>query len=168
MDFVTPTVAAIELAQLGEQLSSLRLRPPKLLRELERSLARHGQLVAVVCSRHAGDADAGRGDDRGRRGAGVACHADPARVGATPRDRWRLTCPPTAGSRRTGLRCGRTASAESRRICLPPQPVLHEGFFASLSHAERSLYFCLVLAGDRNGVSFYASTLTTRSATRSS
>jgi ParB/RepB/Spo0J family partition protein len=54
MDFAAPTVTAIELAQLGEQLSSLRLRPPELLRELERSLARHGQLVAVVCSRHAG------------------------------------------------------------------------------------------------------------------
>jgi hypothetical protein len=33
---------------------------------------------------------------------------------------------------------------------------LHRGFLASLSHAERSLYFFLVLAGDRNGVSFYA------------
>jgi hypothetical protein len=33
---------------------------------------------------------------------------------------------------------------------------LHQGFFASLSHTERSLYFFLVLAGDRNGVSFYA------------
>jgi hypothetical protein len=32
---------------------------------------------------------------------------------------------------------------------------LHEGFFASLSHAERSLYLFLVLASDRNGVSFY-------------
>lgn len=37
-----------------------------------------------------------------------------------------------------------------------PNRFLHEGFFASLSHAERSLYFFLVLAGDRNGVSFYA------------
>lgn len=54
MDFVAPTITALELAQLGEQLSSLRLRPPEALRELERSLARHGQLVAVVCSRHAG------------------------------------------------------------------------------------------------------------------
>ncbi len=54
MDFVAPTLTAIELAQLGEQLSSLRLRPPETLRELERSLARHGQLVAVVCSRNAG------------------------------------------------------------------------------------------------------------------
>ena len=37
-----------------------------------------------------------------------------------------------------------------------PNDFLHRGFFASLSHAERSLYFFLVLAGDRNGVSFYA------------
>jgi hypothetical protein len=37
-----------------------------------------------------------------------------------------------------------------------PNDFLHQGFFASLSHAERSLYFFLVLAGDRNGVSYYA------------
>lgn len=37
-----------------------------------------------------------------------------------------------------------------------PNRFLHEGFFASLSHPERSLYLFLVLAGDRNGVSFYA------------
>jgi hypothetical protein len=37
-----------------------------------------------------------------------------------------------------------------------PNRFLHDGFFASLSHAERSLYLFLVLAGDRNGVSFYA------------
>lgn len=33
---------------------------------------------------------------------------------------------------------------------------LHQGFFASLGQLERSLYFFLVLAGDRNGISFYA------------
>lgn len=37
-----------------------------------------------------------------------------------------------------------------------PNDFLHQGFFTSLSHTERSLYFFLVLAGDRNGVSFYA------------
>ena len=37
-----------------------------------------------------------------------------------------------------------------------PNDFLHRGFFAQLSHPERSLYFFLVLAGDRNGVSFYA------------
>jgi len=37
-----------------------------------------------------------------------------------------------------------------------PNRFLHQGFFASLSHVERSLYFFLVLASDRHGVSFYA------------
>jgi hypothetical protein len=37
-----------------------------------------------------------------------------------------------------------------------PNCFLHEGFFTSLSHQERSLYLFLVLAADRNGVSFYA------------
>ena len=54
MDHVAPTVTAIELGQLGERLSPLRLRPPEALREMERSLSRHGQLVTVVCNRQAG------------------------------------------------------------------------------------------------------------------
>lgn len=33
---------------------------------------------------------------------------------------------------------------------------LHGGFFVSLGQLERSLYFFLVLAGDRSGVSYYA------------
>jgi hypothetical protein len=37
-----------------------------------------------------------------------------------------------------------------------PNRFLHDGFLASLGHVERSLYLFLVLAGDRNGVSFYA------------
>jgi len=57
MDHVAPTVTAIELEHLGERLSSLRLRPPDALREMERSLSRHGQLVAVVCSRQAGSVE---------------------------------------------------------------------------------------------------------------
>jgi hypothetical protein len=36
-----------------------------------------------------------------------------------------------------------------------PHPFLREGFFASLTHEERSLYLFLVLASDRQGVSFY-------------
>jgi hypothetical protein len=36
-----------------------------------------------------------------------------------------------------------------------PNRFLHEGFFVSLGHVERSLYLFLVIAGDRNGVSFY-------------
>lgn len=37
-----------------------------------------------------------------------------------------------------------------------PNRFLHGGFFVSLTHAERSLYLFLVLAADRNGVSFYS------------
>ena len=36
-----------------------------------------------------------------------------------------------------------------------PHRFLHEGFFAGLSRDELLLYLFLVLAGDRNGVSFY-------------
>jgi hypothetical protein len=36
-----------------------------------------------------------------------------------------------------------------------PNRFLHEGFLASLTQDELSLYVFLVLAGDRNGVSFY-------------
>ncbi len=36
-----------------------------------------------------------------------------------------------------------------------PHRLLRGGFFASLSMQERSLYLFLVLAADRNGVSFY-------------
>ena len=42
-----------------------------------------------------------------------------------------------------------------RGFAVIPNRFLHEGFFASLGHVERSLYFFLVIAGDRNGVSFY-------------
>jgi ParB/RepB/Spo0J family partition protein len=57
MEHVAPTVTAIDLGELGERLSSLRLRPPDALREMERSLSRHGQLVAVVCNRQAGNVE---------------------------------------------------------------------------------------------------------------
>ena len=43
-----------------------------------------------------------------------------------------------------------------RGFAFVPNRFLHHGFFAQLSHAERSLYLFLVLAGDRNGVSYYA------------
>jgi len=36
-----------------------------------------------------------------------------------------------------------------------PNRFLRDGFFAALRPAERELYFLLVLAGDRNGMSFY-------------
>jgi len=37
-----------------------------------------------------------------------------------------------------------------------PNRFLHDGFFAQLTHVERSLYFFLVLASDRDGISFYS------------
>ena len=37
-----------------------------------------------------------------------------------------------------------------------PNRFLHDGFFAQLTHVERSLYLFLVLAADRHGVSFYS------------
>ena len=43
-----------------------------------------------------------------------------------------------------------------RGFAAVPNRFLHEGFFASLSHVERSLYFFLLLAGDRAGVSYYS------------
>ena len=42
-----------------------------------------------------------------------------------------------------------------RGFAAVPNRFLQDGFFASLNDTERSLYFFLVLAGDRNGVSFY-------------
>jgi hypothetical protein len=36
-----------------------------------------------------------------------------------------------------------------------PNRFLRDGFFAALTSEERSLYFLLLLAGDRNGVSYY-------------
>lgn len=42
-----------------------------------------------------------------------------------------------------------------RGFAVIPNRFLHDGFFASLDHLERSLYFFLVTAGDTNGVSFY-------------
>jgi len=36
-----------------------------------------------------------------------------------------------------------------------PNRFLHDGFFAALNEDELVLYFALVLAGDRNGLSFY-------------
>jgi hypothetical protein len=42
-----------------------------------------------------------------------------------------------------------------RGFAFIPNRFLHDGFLASLSDAERALYVFLVLAGDRDGVSFY-------------
>ena len=50
----------------------------------------------------------------------------------------------------------RVRHIDKRGFAFVPGRFLHDGFFTSLSHAERSLYFFLVLAGDRRGVSFYS------------
>jgi hypothetical protein len=42
-----------------------------------------------------------------------------------------------------------------RGFAVIPNRFLHDGFFASLTHLERSVYLFLILAGDRNGVSYY-------------
>jgi len=57
-------------------------------------------------------------------------------------------------SRRPPIVADRVRSIDGGFAFLPHR-FLHDGFFASFSHDERSLYFFLVLAGDRNGVSFY-------------
>jgi hypothetical protein len=50
----------------------------------------------------------------------------------------------------------RAIGRDGKGFAFLPNRFLHEGFFVSLSHGERSLYLFLVLAGDRDGVSFYA------------
>jgi hypothetical protein len=57
-------------------------------------------------------------------------------------------------ARRAPPRPDRIRRAE-RGFAFLPNRFLYDGFFSSLSHVERSLYLFLVLAGDRNGVSFY-------------
>jgi hypothetical protein len=56
---------------------------------------------------------------------------------------------------RAPVQPGRVRRIE-RGFAFVPNRFLYEGFFASLGHTERSLYFFLVLAGDRNGVSYYS------------
>ncbi len=56
---------------------------------------------------------------------------------------------------RPPIRPDRVRRIDRRGFAWVPNRFLHDGFFVSLSHAERSLYLFLVVAGDRNGVSFY-------------
>jgi len=56
---------------------------------------------------------------------------------------------------RPPIRPDRVRRIDRHGFAWVPNRFLHGGFFVSLSHAERSLYFFLVVAGDRNGVSFY-------------
>ncbi len=56
---------------------------------------------------------------------------------------------------RAPLVAKRVRSIGSCGFCFVPNRFLLDGFFASLSPDELLLYFLLVLAGDRNGLSFY-------------
>jgi hypothetical protein len=51
--------------------------------------------------------------------------------------------------------CANRVRAIDGTFAFVPHRFLRDGFFASLSHDERSLYLFLVLAADRHGVSFY-------------
>jgi len=55
---------------------------------------------------------------------------------------------------RTPIRPDRVRSTRGGFAYLPNR-FLHDGYFTTLSDGERSLYLFLVLAGDRNGVSYY-------------
>jgi hypothetical protein len=50
---------------------------------------------------------------------------------------------------------GRVRQIGGQGFCFIPHRFLREGFFAALSADELVLYLLLVLAGDRNGISFY-------------
>lgn len=56
---------------------------------------------------------------------------------------------------RTPLVPGRVRSIAGQGFSFIPNRFLIEGFFGSLSPDELVLYFLLVLAGDRHGMSFY-------------
>lgn len=66
-----------------------------------------------------------------------------------------MSLPPSARFQRPPIRPDRLRSTHGGFAFLPNR-FLHAGFFASLSHCERSLYLFLVLTADRNGISFYS------------
>lgn len=49
----------------------------------------------------------------------------------------------------------RVRRIDGQGFCFVPHRFLRDGFFASLSPEELLLYFILMLAGDRHGISFY-------------
>jgi hypothetical protein len=49
----------------------------------------------------------------------------------------------------------RVRRIDGQSFCFIPHRFLRDGFFASLSREELSLYLLLLLVGDRHGVSFY-------------
>lgn len=64
----------------------------------------------------------------------------------------------TAAKTRIGRRpiCpDRVRSIGGKGFAFVPNRFLHDGFFSALNEDELVLYFALVLAGDRNGLSFY-------------
>ena len=56
---------------------------------------------------------------------------------------------------RTPLVPERVRRIDGQSFCFIPHRFLREGFFAALSADELLLYLLLVLAADRNGISFY-------------
>jgi len=56
---------------------------------------------------------------------------------------------------RRPIRPDRVRSIAGNGFAFVPNRFLHDGFFAALNVDELVLYFALVLAGDRNGLSFY-------------
>jgi len=62
----------------------------------------------------------------------------------------------TLRTRNAPIHPERLRRIDKRGFAFVPNRFLHEGFFASLTHTERSLYFFLVLASDRNGISYYS------------
>ena len=56
---------------------------------------------------------------------------------------------------REPIRTDRVRRIAGQGFSFIPHRFLRDGFFASLTANERNLYFFLVLAGDRNGISFY-------------
>lgn len=49
----------------------------------------------------------------------------------------------------------RLRTVDRQGFAFVPNRFLHDGFLASVDHTELALYLLLVLAADRNGVSFY-------------
>ncbi len=56
---------------------------------------------------------------------------------------------------RRPIRPDRVRSIAGNGFAFMPNRFLHDGFLAALNVDELVLYFALVLAGDRNGLSFY-------------
>jgi hypothetical protein len=61
----------------------------------------------------------------------------------------------TSAIDRTPIIADRVRGIDGQGFCFVPHRFLRDGFFASLSPEELLLYFVLVLAGDRHGISFY-------------